>query len=88
MSLRLCGDVGTSAATSWCNSEYCLRILVYMFFVNSLVYGTCLLIFCGSNIMCMTSDRSASMYLLIKLLVCEYSKNVFCPDPEFYLSMH
>jgi hypothetical protein len=38
--------------------------------------------------MCVTFDRSASIYLLTSLLVCEYSLNVLCPDPEVFMSMH
>jgi hypothetical protein len=46
MSVRLCVDVGTEAATSCCNSEnlFFLEFLVYMFPATSLYYGTCLCI--------------------------------------------
>jgi hypothetical protein len=51
MSMRLCADVGTEAATSWCNSEnlFFLGFLVYMFPATSLYYGTCLYDFLKSK---------------------------------------
>lgn len=75
MSLRHRGDVGTQAATSWCNPEslFFLGFLVYRFPTTVLYYGICLNDFLKSKLMCVTFDRSASMYLLISLLACEYS---------------
>jgi hypothetical protein len=75
MSLRLCGDVGTQAATSWCNPEslFFLGFLVYRFPTSGLYYGTCLDDLLKPHSLCVTFDRSTSMYLLIKLLICEYS---------------
>jgi hypothetical protein len=35
-----------------------------------------------------TIGRSASIYLLIGLLVSEYSLKDLSPDPEFIMSMH
>jgi hypothetical protein len=54
MSMRLCADVGTKAATSWCNFENLFfRILsVHVPFYFFILWN---------------------MYLLIGLLVCEYS---------------
>ena len=67
MSKRPCADVGTSAATSWCNSEnlFFLEFLVYMFPTTVLYYGICLNDFLKSKLMSVTFDRSASMYLLM-----------------------
>jgi hypothetical protein len=66
MSVRLCADVGTFAATSWCNSEnFFLGFLVYRFPTTVLYYEICLNDFLKSKLLCVTFDRSASMYLLI-----------------------
>jgi hypothetical protein len=54
MSMRLCADVGTSAATSCCNSDnlFFLEFLVYRFPTSVLYYGTCLDDFLSQSSVC------------------------------------